>query len=123
MSSIRTNRRPTRKSGRARAAAVTSSGAGASSKRVLIEVRHRRLDGRGFGAYFSGSAKRGRALIVVDCDAVAWACAAERSLRFKRLFIETIGHEFMHAVEDLFGVMFNERAIEGAIARARKVRA
>jgi hypothetical protein len=79
-------------------------------KRLTLEVRHRRLKGQGFGCYFAGSAKRGKAIIVVDCDALAWLSATTRGQSFKRNFIETVGHEFMHALEESFGLLFNEKA-------------
>lgn len=88
-------------------------------KRILLSVKHRRLNGRGFGCYFAGTARRGSAEIIVDCDALAFVAAQHRSVKFKRQFIETLGHEFMHALEDIFGLMFDEKKIETAIERSR----
>lgn len=92
-------------------------------KRVILKIQHRRLHGRGFGCYFRGSAVRGEARIIIDCDALAWSEAeASGRIAFKRHFIDSAGHEFMHALEDLFGLMFNEKAVEAAIRTARKGR-
>lgn len=90
------------------------------TKRIILRIQHRRLRGEGFGCYFAGSARRGEARIVLDCDAMAWALAAGRGVRFRRMFIDCLAHEFIHACEDLFGLMFNERAVEQSIARVRR---
>lgn len=93
------------------------------ARRLILKVEHKRLNGRGFGCYFAGSAQRGEARIVVDCDALAWAeAAASGRIQFKRHFIDTLAHEFVHACEDLFGLMFNERAVHASIRAARRRR-
>lgn len=89
------------------------------SRAIVLRVKHRRLNGKGFGCYFAGSARRGEAVIVVDCDALAFSVAEHSDEPFRRTFIETLGHEFMHAIEDLMGVAFDEELIETAIAKYR----
>jgi hypothetical protein len=90
--------------------------------RIVLSVKHRRLNGVGFGGYIEGtSRRRGHAHILVDLDAIAYVAAMHGTKEFKRTFIETVAHEFMHALEDRFGLMFNEKRVEAAIRRGRKV--
>lgn len=89
-------------------------------KKLTLEVETSRNPG-GFGGYFAGTVKKGKARIFVNVDAMAWA-AAEHGERgdFKRMFIDTLAHEFIHALEDSFDLLFDEEAVEAAIEAVRR---
>jgi hypothetical protein len=73
-----------------------------------------------FAGYLAGTAKTGTARMLVNLDATAWACVEHPDLSFRRLVIEHLGHEFMHALEEVFGLLVDEDAIEKAIERVRE---
>lgn len=76
-----------------------------------------------FAGYLAGTAKTGTARMLVNLDATAWACVEHPDLSFRRLVIEHLGHEFMHALEEVFGLLVDEEAIEKAIERVRETEA
>lgn len=77
-----------------------------------------------FGAYFAGSVKTGTARILLNIDALLWSMVDEGERGdFRRAVIDTLTHEFVHALEDHFGLLFDEELVERSIGRVRQERA
>jgi hypothetical protein len=72
-----------------------------------------------FAGYVAGTAKTGRAQIVVNLDALLWASVEGQPGDFRRALVDSLAHEFIHALEESFGLLVDEEAVEAAIARAR----
>lgn len=73
-----------------------------------------------FAGYVAGSVKTGRAEILLNIDALLWASVeADESGEFRRATIDSLAHEFIHAMEEHFGLLFDEEKVEAAIARVR----
>lgn len=68
-----------------------------------------------FAAYIAGSpADCGAAMILVNVEGIVQA-SAEQDMSFQRVFIESAMHEFGHALDEAFGLLFDEAAIEKAV--------
>lgn len=82
-----------------------------------VEVNFSSLLGRGFGGYLASSAReKGKAKIIIDLDAMLYACADNKNeLSLKDFFKETVVHEMLHAIEDLFAESFDEDRVNAAI--------
>jgi hypothetical protein len=72
-----------------------------------------------FAAYVAGTVKTGKAMILVNLDASLWSLVEHPDLGFRRLVIDCLAHEFIHALEEKFGLLFDEEAVEASIARVR----
>lgn len=90
-----------------------------SDQKVLtLEVKTKRHM-PGFAGYLAGSVLTGRVQILLNIDALLWASVEGASGEFKRSTIDCLAHEFIHALEEQFGLLFDEEAVEASIARVR----
>lgn len=86
--------------------------------RLTLEIRTKR-GMPGFAGYLAGSVKAGRVIMFLNLDALLWASVEGEPGEFRRSTIDSLAHEFIHALEDQFGLLFDEDAVEAGIARAR----
>jgi len=80
----------------------------------------------GFAVYIFPSASEepqegtipvGQALL--NLDATLWCCVDNPEIHWKEIIADSIGHEFLHALQDLFGQALEEYGIEESIEAAR----
>lgn len=57
--------------------------------------------------------------IVVNFRAMLLA-SAEHDLGYKKFFAETVVHEMLHMIQEIFGQTFSEDEVEDALMHARK---
>ena len=91
------------------------------SLRVRVEIENED-DLPGFGAYLSGSALKGKAIIRINFSALFSAIVDNKEIPvtdWKQIAADGVVHELLHAVEDFLGKAFSEVDVEGLIQRAR----
>lgn len=83
-----------------------------------VKVDFKPLLGRGFGAFIKDSVKKtGSVEVYIDIDAMLNCVAANTGeISFREIFTESLVHEIMHGIEELYGMSFNDDAIEDAIS-------
>lgn len=86
--------------------------------RLTLDIRTTRKY-PAFAAYLAGSVKTGRAQIRLEIDKLLWASVEGEPGEFKRSVIDCLAHEFIHALEDQFGLLFDEEAVEASIQKVR----
>lgn len=88
-----------------------------------IVARVVQMDGiEGFACYLSPSAKKGKAIIGLNVEALMIGVLA-KDFRVKDLpyiVADSIMHETIHALEDWAGVQFSEKKVEGLISAYRR---
>jgi hypothetical protein len=89
------------------------------TKRLTLDIQTKR-GMPGFACYLAGTVKTGRVQIRLNIDALLWAMVDDEPGEFRRHMIDCLAHEFIHACEDHFGLLFDEAAVEASIARVRK---
>ena len=62
----------------------------------------------------------GEAEVVIDIDAMFNVATENNDVSFKNLFTDTIVHEIMHGIEELFERSIDEDAVEEAILKAKE---
>ncbi len=75
---------------------------------------------KGFGYFLIGSAKKGKAQVVLDIESFLNICIENKEVKFKEIFTETVLHEILHVVEELFDKSFSHKRINTAIKKLQK---
>lgn len=83
-------------------------------KKITVSIiRHDEMDA--FGAYGAKSIHSPEGgIILLNVDAT-FNAAAEYNLDAKNLMIETLAHEFAHALEEALGLEFDEERVESIV--------
>lgn len=82
----------------------------------------KKFDKDAVGCYITDTAKKGNAIVEIDIDKLL-ALSKDKYFKktgFKKLFTETVLHEILHSIEDLYDKSFNHKRINNAINRAFK---
>lgn len=87
-------------------------------KKITVSIiRHDEMDA--FGAYGAKSIHSPEGgIILLNVDAT-FNTAAKYNLDAKNLMIETLAHEFAHALEDALGLEFDEERVESIVNNYR----
>lgn len=70
-----------------------------------------------FAGYLSGSIDGPEAIVVVNFEAIVNA-SAEHDIPFDEIFVPSVVHEMLHAVQDLYHREFDEEEVEQVIEEA-----
>ena len=100
------------------------SGESGLQRETQFKLTTKRYDGReAFGAYVDKSIfDKDGAIILLNVEGTVGACLEmNRDPDVIEVIIETLMHEFGHALEDLFKLEFNEDRIEGIVEGFRKI--
>lgn len=90
---------------------------------IIIEINIDSLKGAGFGGYLMGSIKNeGKAKVIIDLNCMLNCIVDNPEIQFKDFFSETVLHEILHSIEDLFNKTFDEEKIENVLELAREKR-
>lgn len=75
-----------------------------------------------FAGYGNHTAKEGAPKIIFNFMAMVMACAKnnDTALDYKMFFADSIVHEMLHMIQDIFDKAFDEKEVEDAICHARK---
>lgn len=87
---------------------------------LTLDIKTKR-DMPAFAGYLAGTVKTGAAKIVLNVDALLFAAVdGDERGEFRRSVIDCLAHEFIHALEEKFGLLFDEEKVEAAIQRVRQ---
>lgn len=88
--------------------------------KLNINLNFESLKGAGFGAFIKDSVKKNKnAEIIIDLNCMLNCCVDNKDIKLKDIFSETVLHETMHAIQELFEMNFNENIIEYLIEENR----
>jgi len=86
-----------------------------------VNINFHSLKGEGFAGFLADSVKMtGEADVIIDIDAMLNCVVDNPELSFKQIFTESVLHEILHGVEELFDKSFDEEAINNAVLLARR---
>jgi len=75
-----------------------------------------------FAGYLSGSVRQPEAKVIVNIEAMVNAAAdKENEISFEEIFVTSVVHEMLHAVQDLYRRNFDEEEVERVLAEASEL--
>ena len=75
-----------------------------------------------FAGYLSGSVREPEIKVVVNIEAMVNAVAdKENEITFEQIFVTSVAHELLHAVQELYRRDFDEEEVERVLGEATKM--
>jgi hypothetical protein len=75
-----------------------------------------------FAGYLSGSVREPEIKVVVNIEAMVNAVAdKENEITFEQIFVTSVVHELLHAVQEIYHREFDEEEVERVLNEATKI--
>ena len=89
-----------------------------NNRKIQIEIQANN-DIEAFGAFVDTEKTDSKATILINFTSLLFVCAENPELNYKELFADTVVHEMLHMVQQIFGKTFDEDEVEDALLQAR----
>jgi len=90
------------------------------TKNIQIEIQANN-DIEAFGVFVDTERIDSKATILVNFTSLLFVCAEYPEISYKELFADTVVHEMLHMVQQIFNKAFDEDEVENAILQARNI--